>query len=84
MIVSPLRVIESANQADDVQHIGYQSWTPDNLCILSEHNDITYYTSRWDALCPYIDVTEEMLANAPKPFIAVSYTHLTLPTTPYV
>ena len=69
MIVTPLRVIESANQANDVQHIGYQSWTPDNLCILSEHNDITYYTSRWDALCPYIDVTEEMLANAPKPFI---------------
>ena len=69
MIVTPLRAIESANQANDVQHIGYQSWTPDNLCILSEHNDITYYTSRWDALCPYIDVTEEMLANAPKPFI---------------
>jgi hypothetical protein len=69
MIVSPLRVMASANQANDVQHVGYQSWTPDNLCILSEHNDITYYTSRWDALCPYIDVTEEMLANAPKPFI---------------
>ena len=69
MIVSPLRVIESANQAHEVQQVGYQSWTPDNLCILSEHNDITYYTSRWDALCPYIDVTEEMLACAPKPFI---------------
>jgi hypothetical protein len=60
MIVSPLRVIESANQAHEVQQVGYQSWTPDNLCILSEHNDITYYTSRWDALCPYIDITEEM------------------------
>ena len=41
MIVSPLRVIEPAKQDHDVQHVGYQSWTPDNLCILSEHNDIT-------------------------------------------
>jgi hypothetical protein len=49
--------------------VGYQSWTIDNLCILSEHNEIPYYTSRWDALCPYIDVTEEMLAAAAKPFI---------------
>lgn len=47
----------------------YQSWTLENLCIESEHNGIPYYTPRWDALCPYIDVTEEMLDSAPKPFI---------------
>ncbi len=49
--------------------VGYQSWTQDNLCVDSSHNDIHYYTTRWDALCPYIDVSEEMLASAPKPFV---------------
>jgi hypothetical protein len=48
---------------------GYQTWTPDNLCVESDHNGITYYTPRWDALCPYIDVTEDMLEHASKPFL---------------
>ena len=52
-----------------VKRLGYQTWTKENLFVESEHNEILYYTSRWDALCPYIDVTEEMLAQAPKPFI---------------
>ena len=51
------------------KRLKYQSWTPENLWVKSEHNGIPYYTSRWDALCPYIDVTEEMLDSAPKPFI---------------
>ena len=32
-------------------------------------SDLLYYTTRWDALCPYIDVSEEMLAMAPRPFV---------------
>lgn len=52
-----------------VSRLGYQSWTSDNLCVVSEHNDIAYYTPRWDALCPYIDVNDAMLAAAAKPFI---------------
>ena len=51
------------------QQVGYQSWNLRNLCVKSYHNDILYYTTRWDALCPYIEVTEDMLAQAPKPFI---------------
>ena len=49
--------------------VGYQTWNQDNLCVESYHEDILYYTSRWDALCPYIDVTPEMLQMAAKPFI---------------
>ena len=55
--------------ASDIHRVGHQSWTADNLCVESYHEDILYYTSRWDALCPYIDVTPEMLAMAAKPFI---------------
>jgi len=49
--------------------LAYQSWTGENLCVESFHEEIRYYTSRWDALCPYIDVTPAMLASARKPFI---------------
>jgi hypothetical protein len=47
----------------------YQTWTAENLCVESFHEETRYYTSRWDALCPYIDVTPAMLAMARKPFI---------------
>ena len=49
--------------------VGYQSWDKHNLCVESYHDEILYYTSRWDALCPYVDVTPEMLEMAKKPFI---------------
>jgi hypothetical protein len=49
--------------------VGYQTWNQHNLCVESYHEDILYYTSRWDALCPYINVTPEMLQMAAKPFI---------------
>jgi hypothetical protein len=52
-----------------VHEVGYQSWTKDNLWVLSEHEDIEYFTTRWDALCPYIEVTNEMIEMAPKPFV---------------
>ena len=52
-----------------VQTLHHQSWTAENLCVESFHEETRYYTSRWDALCPYIDVTPEMLAMARKPFI---------------
>ena len=52
-----------------LKRVGYQSWTPDNLLVESSHNDLVYYTTRWDALCPYIEVSEEMLASVPRPFI---------------
>ena len=54
---------------DQILSVGYQSWNQDNLCVDSYHEDTLYYTSRWDALCPYVDVTPEMLAMAKKPFI---------------
>jgi hypothetical protein len=49
--------------------VGNQSWTEDNLLVESDHNDILYYTTRWDALCPYINVSDDMLAFAPRPFV---------------
>jgi hypothetical protein len=54
---------------DATLRVGHQSWTQDNLCVDSYHEETLYYTSRWDALCPYVDVTPEMLAMAKKPFI---------------
>lgn len=54
---------------DLVHRLSHQSWTADNLCVESFHEDIQYYTCRWDALCPYIDVSPDMLAMAKKPFI---------------
>lgn len=51
------------------KEVGYQSWTPKNLTVESYHNDILYFTSRWDALCPYVYVDEELLQSAPRPFI---------------
>ena len=52
-----------------IKRVGNQSWAPDNLLVESTHNDLVYYTTRWDALCPYIEVNEEMLASVPRPFI---------------
>ncbi len=52
-----------------IMQVGYQSWTAKNLCVESYHEEILYYTTRWDALCPYIDISEEMLAVAPRPFV---------------
>jgi len=51
------------------QGLQYQSWNADNLCVESFHEETRYFTSRWDALCPYIDVTPEMLETAHKPFL---------------
>jgi hypothetical protein len=56
-------------RALDVHRVGHQSWTTDNLYVESYHEEILYYTSRWDALCPYIEVNEEMIARAPRPFV---------------
>lgn len=52
-----------------VLQVGHQSWTADNLCVESYHEETLYYTTRWDALCPYVDVSPEMLHMAKKPFI---------------
>ena len=52
-----------------IHEVGYQSWTKENLWVLSEYENIEYFTTRWDALCPYIEVTSEMLEMAPKPFV---------------
>jgi len=60
--------VDLALEVDDMR-VGYQTWNQDNLCVESYHENILYYTSRWDALCPYIDVTPEMLQMAAKPFI---------------
>jgi arginyl-tRNA--protein-N-Asp/Glu arginylyltransferase len=60
---------KKAPKANETKYVGFQSWTDSNLCVESSHNDILYYTTRWDALCPYVDVPDEMLRNAPKPLI---------------
>ncbi len=62
------RVVIKA-QAPRTYRVGRQSFTAKNLCIRSEHNGIPYYTTRWDALCPYIDVSAEMIACARRPLI---------------
>ena len=49
--------------------VGFQSWNEKNLLVESNHEGIVYYTTRWDALCPYINVSEEMLSQVKKPFI---------------
>ncbi len=49
--------------------VGFQSWNEDNLLVESNHEGIVYYTTRWDALCPYINVSEEMLSQVKKPFV---------------
>jgi len=56
-------------QDTETYRLGYQSWTKHNLCIDSFHGDIAYFTTRWDALCPYIAVNETMLQMAEKPLI---------------
>lgn len=60
---------KQSQNGSKVREVGYQSWTSKNLSVESYHNDILYYTCRWDALCPYIAVDEELLATVPKPFI---------------
>jgi hypothetical protein len=64
-----LSEIKQARMASQVHQLGVQSWTANNLCVESYHHEVEYYTTRWDALCPYIDVNEEMLAQAPRPFV---------------
>jgi hypothetical protein len=61
-------VAESAPEPG-AHELGYQSWTEDNLCVESFHEETRYFTSRWDALCPYVDVNPDMLRLARKPFI---------------
>ena len=62
-------------QSSDSMHsgrsyrLGHQSWTASNLYIHSYHDEIAYFTTRWDALCPYIDVNEAMLRIAPQPLL---------------
>ena len=61
-------VAESGSEPG-THELGYQSWTQDNLCVESFHEETRYFTSRWDALCPYVDVNPDMLRLARKPFI---------------
>lgn len=60
-------------QADSVSdgpfRVGHQSFDAKNLCVPSSHNGVTYFTTRWDALCPYIDVSPTLLACAQRPLI---------------
>lgn len=55
--------------SNEVHVLAHQSWTSENLCVESFHEHIPYFTSRWDALCPYIDVNEDLLRMAKRPFI---------------
>ncbi len=61
--------IKQARLARELYQVGHQSWTTSNLCVESYHDDILYYTTRWDALCPYIEISDEMLATSPRPFV---------------
>jgi hypothetical protein len=64
-----LHDVEPRDKSPALERIGNQSWTAENFLVQSEHEGTLYYTTRWDALCPYIDVSEEMLKSVPKPFI---------------
>lgn len=59
----------AAPPSDSLFRLGHQSWNEDNLCVPSFHEDIAYFTTRWDALCPYIDVNEAMLDMAEHPLL---------------
>jgi hypothetical protein len=61
--------VENLETPSATERIGHQSWSDENFLVKSEHEGMLYYTTRWDALCPYIDVSEEMLRNVPRPFI---------------
>ena len=61
--------VEPRENPPSLERIGHQSWTDENFLVISEHAGSSYYTTRWDALCPYIDVSEEMLSRVPKPFV---------------
>ena len=61
--------IKKSRMIHPEEQLGCQSWTADNLFVESYHDETLYYTTRWDALCPYIDVSESMLAAAPRPFV---------------
>ncbi|MBM3374915.1 MAG: GNAT family N-acetyltransferase [Betaproteobacteria bacterium] len=52
-----------------IHQLGHQSWTAANLCIPSFHGDLRYFTTRWDALCPYVEVSLEMLDMAARPLL---------------
>ena len=63
------QAVPTTHHDETVHEVAYQSWTKDNLWVLSEHEETQYYTTRWDALCPYIEVTPAMIEMAPKPFV---------------
>lgn len=73
MISSPLNSYIQLNpkkmKSDERHVLSNQTWTAETLCVESFHEHIPYFTSRWDGLCPYIDVSPEMLKMAKKPFI---------------
>ena len=64
-----LEVYDHAQGDPEHFDLEHQSWNAENLCVESYHEEILYYTSRWDALCPYVNVSPEMIAMAQKPFI---------------
>ena len=49
-----LREVKQARAPQKVMHVGCQSWTARNLCVESYHEEILYYTTRWDALCQHL------------------------------
>ena len=67
-VSSPASFASTSHEAQTYR-LGYQSWTKSNLCVDSFHGEIAYFTTRWDALCPYIAVNETMLEMAEKPLI---------------
>lgn len=64
-----LAEVNNAKRSSRLNQLGCQSWTKNNLCVESYYDETLYYTTRWDALCPYINASEEMLASAPRPFV---------------
>lgn len=69
LLSSPVESHRLIRTPTQTHHVGHQSFTSANLCIKSTHNDIVYYTTRWDALCPYVDVSAELIACAKRPLI---------------
>ena len=69
LLPTPMESHRPVRTPVQIHHVGHQSFTSANLCIESNHNGIIYYTTRWDALCPYVDVSAELVACAKRPLI---------------
>ena len=44
-----IELLEAGVNKVETQTVGNQTWSRENLCVESYHEEILYYTTRWDA-----------------------------------